>query len=77
MLSNIYGHAIDALWAKESSHLGTLVRYADDAVILCRTEADAQRALRWIQRTAQALKLRVHPDKTRVVDLSGGADGFE
>ena len=77
LLSNIYGHAIDALWAKESSHLGTLVRYADDAVILCRTEADAQRALRWIQRTAQALKLRVHPDKTRVVDLSGGADGFD
>jgi RNA-directed DNA polymerase len=77
LMSNIYGHAIDALWAKESSHLGTLVRYADDAVILCRTEADARRALGWVQRTAQALKLRVHPDKTRVVDLSEGADGFD
>lgn len=77
LMSNIYGHAIDALWAKEASHLGTLVRYADDAVILCRTEADAQQALRWVQRTAQALKLRVHPDKTRVVDLRGGADGFD
>jgi RNA-directed DNA polymerase len=77
LLSNIYGHAIDALWAKESSHLGTLVRYADDAVVLCRTEAAAQQALRWLQRTALALKLRLHPDKTRVVDLSGGADGFD
>ena len=77
LMSNIYGHAIDALWAKEASHLGTLVRYADDAVILCRTEAQARRALGWVQRTAQALKLRVHPDKTRVVDLSGGADGFD
>jgi RNA-directed DNA polymerase len=77
LMSNIYGHAIDALWAKEASHLGTLVRYADDAVILCRTEADARRALGWVQRTAQALKLRVHPDKTRVVDLSGGDDGFD
>ena len=28
-------------------------------------------------RTAQALKLRVHPGKTRIVDLSGGADGFD
>ena len=46
-------------------------------MILCRTEADAQQALRWIHRTAQALKLRVHPDKTRIVDLSGGADGFD
>ena len=77
LLSNIYGHAIDALWAKESSHLGTLVRYADDAVVLCRTEAAAQQALWWLQRTALALKLRLHPDKTRVVDLSGGVDGFD
>jgi RNA-directed DNA polymerase len=77
LMSNIYGHAIDALWAKEASHLGTIVRYADDAVVLCRTEADAQRALGWLQRTALALKLRLHPDKTRVVDLSEGADGFD
>ena len=77
LLSNIYGHAIDALWAKEASHLGTIVRFADDAVVLCRTEANAQQALRWLQRTALALKLRLHPDKTRVVDLSEGADGFD
>jgi hypothetical protein len=30
LLSNIYGHALDALWAKEASHLGKIVRYADD-----------------------------------------------
>jgi RNA-directed DNA polymerase len=77
LMSNIYGHAIDALWAKEASHLGSIVRYADDGVLLCRTEADAQAALRWLYRTAQALKLQVHPDKTRVVDLSGGTDGFD
>ena len=77
LMSNIYGHAIDALWAKEASHLGTLVRYADDGVVLCRSEAAAQQALRWLQRTAQALKLQVHPDKTRVVDLREGADGFD
>jgi len=77
LMSNIYGHAIDALWAKEASHLGTIVRYADDAVVLCRSEAAALQALRWLQGTAQALKLQVHPDKTRVVDLSEGADGFD
>ncbi len=77
LMSNIYGHAIDALWAKDASHLGTLVRYADDAVIVCRTEADAQQALQWLQRTAQALKLQLHPEKTRVVDLREGADGFD
>jgi len=32
LLSNVYGHALDALWAKEAHHLGTIVRYADDGV---------------------------------------------
>jgi group II intron reverse transcriptase/maturase len=77
LLSNIYGHALDALWTKEASYLGSIVRYADDAVILCRSEADAQRAHRWLQRTAQALKLVLHPDKTRIIDLNEGAEGFD
>ncbi len=29
LLSNVYGHALDALWAKEAAHLGSIVRYAD------------------------------------------------
>jgi group II intron reverse transcriptase/maturase len=77
LLSNVYGHALDALWMKEASHLGRIIRFADDAVILCRSQADAQQAYRWVQRTTQALKLTLHPEKTRVVDLNGGADGFD
>ena len=77
LLSNIYGHALDALWAKEASHLGKVVRYADDQVILCRTESDAKRAYAWLQATAQALHLKVHPDKSHVLDLGPGAEGFD
>lgn len=77
LMANIYGHAIDALWAKEASQLGTIVRYADDAVIVCKTEADARQALRWLRRIAEALKLRLHPEKTRIVDLRQGAEGFD
>jgi RNA-directed DNA polymerase len=77
LLSNIYGHALDALWEKEAGHLGKLVRYADDAVVLCRTEHDAQRAHQWLQRRAASLHLTLHPDKTRVVGLGEGADGFD
>jgi group II intron reverse transcriptase/maturase len=77
LLSNIYGHVLDALWAKEASHLGMIVRYADDLVILCRSETDAQQAYRWHQVRAQALKLVLHPDKTRIVDLRDGAEGFD
>src|SRR5216684_5242365 len=77
LLSNIYGRALDALWAKEASHLGKIVRYADDLVILCRTESDAKQAYAWLQRTAQALHLKVHPDKSRVLHVGDGSDGFD
>jgi group II intron reverse transcriptase/maturase len=77
LLSNVYGHALDALWAKEMTHVGAIVRFADDALILCRSEADAQRAFRWLQSTARGLKLSLHPDKTRIVNLSDGADGVD
>jgi len=77
LLSNIYGHALDALWAKDASHLGKIIRYADDLVILCRTETDAKQAYAWLQKTAQVLHLKVHPDKSRVMYVGDGADGFD
>ena len=77
LLSNVYGHALDALWEKEASHLGRFVRYADDAVVLCRCEADAQRAMQWLQGRARGLHLRLHPDKTRVVAMASGDEGFD
>ena len=77
LLANIYGHALDALWQKEASHLGTYVRYADDVVILCRSAADAQRTYAWLQNRSRGLRLRLHPDKTRVVALGEGREGFD
>jgi group II intron reverse transcriptase/maturase len=77
LLSNIYGHALDALWEKEAAHLGIFIRYADDAVILCDNEQQAQQAHDWLQRRAASLHLTIHPEKTRVVNLTGGEDGFD
>jgi RNA-directed DNA polymerase len=37
LLSNIYLHVLDTLWTRHSAPLGTLVRYCDDFVVLCRT----------------------------------------
>ncbi len=59
------------------SHVGTLVRFADDAVILCRTAEDAQRALEWLRAVSAGLKLTLHPEKTRVVDMREGQEGFD
>jgi group II intron reverse transcriptase/maturase len=77
LLSNVYGHALDALWEKEAGHLGTFIRYADDGVVLCRTQADAEAALRWLQRRAVGLHLTLHPEKTRLVYLGDGRQGFD
>lgn len=77
LLSNIYGHALDALWVKEMGGRGVLVRYADDGVVLCRTERDAQQAYAWLQETSARLQLTLHPEKTRVLELTAGRDGFD
>lgn len=77
LLSNIYLHALDRIWQQRCAGLGVLVRYADDFVVLCRTEAQAREALRRVGLVLQHLGLEAHPEKTRLVDLGGGQEGFE
>ena len=76
LLANIYLDVLDRLWERESRHLGRLVRYADDAVVLCRTRADAEQALLRLGRIMDRLSLKLHPDKTRIVELGLGKQGF-
>ena len=77
LVANIYAHALDAWWERDASHLGKLIRYCDDFVVVCRTETQAQAALRWLEGTLGRLKLRLHPEKTRVVNLETGQEGFD
>jgi retron-type reverse transcriptase len=44
LLSNIYLHALDVLWTRHSAPWGTLVRYADDFVVLCKTKRECEQA---------------------------------
>jgi RNA-directed DNA polymerase len=44
LLSNIYLHVLDVLWTRHSAPLGTLVRYADDFVVMCRTRKECEQA---------------------------------
>jgi len=66
LLSNIYLHYLDVRWTKEGSHLGTLVRYADDLVIVCRTRKDADHALNFVKTVMKRLELTLHPEKTKL-----------
>ena len=69
LLANIYLDVLDRLWERKSRHLGQLVRYADDAVVLCRTRADAEESLLRLGRIMDRLSLKLHPEKTRIVEL--------
>lgn len=65
LLSNIYLDPLDHLMAGEGFEM---VRYADDFVVLCRSEAQAARALAVIADWTAAAGLVLHPDKTRLID---------
>ena len=73
LLANLYLDPLDHAMAAAGFEM---VRYADDLVVLCRTPEDAAQALRLLQSWTSAAGLRLHPEKTRVMDAqqSGGFD---
>ena len=77
VLANIYLTFLDKVWTERCSQYGTLVRYADDLVILCRNKMHAEVAFGRLKVLMERLRLRLHPTKTRVVNLQGGREGFD
>jgi RNA-directed DNA polymerase len=75
LLANIFLHAFDRAWAESGT--GDLVRYADDFVVLCSSRSQAEQAQQRATALLADLGLELHPDKTRVVDLREGKQGFD
>jgi RNA-directed DNA polymerase len=75
LLANIYLHVLDTELTRRG--VGELVRYADDGVVLCRRVARAGAALAAVGEILTGLGLRLHPDKTKVVDLRDGREGLD
>ena len=73
LLANVY---LDPLDQRMAAQGWQMVRYADDLVVLCRTEAEAETALGLLRAWVTAHGLELHPEKTRIVDASqwGGFD---
>lgn len=69
LLANIYLHVLDSYW-ENHKELGVIVRYADDAVIVCRTRKDAELAFEHLKRIMAKLKLTLNPQKTKVIDMN-------
>jgi group II intron reverse transcriptase/maturase len=77
LLSNIYLHVLDRVWAKHGAHLGELVRYADDFVVMCGNARHCEEAQARIEHVLGRLGLKLHPTKTRRVELKDGQKGFD
>ena len=77
LLANVALHVLDEEWATACRRLGTLVRYADDLVALCPTRERAEEARTRVAAVLARLGLRLHPEKTRIVPLARGAQGFD
>jgi RNA-directed DNA polymerase len=75
LLANIFLHAFDAAWEERGT--GEVVRYADDFVVLTKTQEQAEEAQRRATAVLGDLGLALHPDKTKVVDLREGKEGFD
>ena len=77
LLSNIYLSFLDERWTKQCTHVGSLVRYCDDFVVVCDSKKNVEEAERRVKMIFQRLHLELHPDKTRKVDLTEGKQGFD
>jgi group II intron reverse transcriptase/maturase len=77
LLSNIYLDYLDGVWSKRCADLGVLVRYCDDFVVLCKTEKACREAERRVRILLREIKLELHPDKTKRVDLGWGKQGLD
>jgi group II intron reverse transcriptase/maturase len=77
LLSNIYLHRLDETWEAQHGDLGLLVRYADDFVVMSPSADACLHAERVVRKILASLKLELHPDKTRRVNLYQGKQGFD
>ena len=73
LLANVYLDPLDRLMAEQGYRM---VRYADDMVVLCGSQDEADAALGTLGEWVTAHGLALHPEKTRIVDASqrGGFD---
>ena len=74
LLANLYLHPLDLLMQKAGYRM---VRYADDFVILCKSEIEARQALEIIQKWTNERGLTLHSDKTHVGNCREVGQGFE
>lgn len=67
LLMNLFMHYAFDKWMQREHSQNPFARYADDAVVHCRTQAKAESLIRAIGDRLRACRLMMHPDKSKVV----------
>ena len=67
LLANLYLHYAFDVWMRRSFPQCPFARYADDAVVHCRTREEAQVVVEAIRGRFLECHLELHPTKTRIV----------
>lgn len=73
LLMNLFMHYAFDLWMVRTHPQLPFARYADDAVVHCRTQAEAEQLLDAISRRLEVCLLTMHPDKSKVVYCQDGS----
>src|SRR5664280_2181229 len=76
LLANVYLHRLDRAWQAGAGR-GVLVRYCDDLVVCCASQAEAQAALAVLTSLLADLGLSIKAAKTRIVHLTEGGEGVD
>ncbi len=74
LLANIYLHPLDQMLYEQGDQS---IRYADDFVILCKSQEEAQKALVKVREWVTTFHLTRHPDKTHLGNCMQKGEGFE
>ena len=74
-LCNVYLHRLDRQWAQRGH--GVLIRFADDLLAMCETQAEAEAALASLRQILGELGLELKDAKTRIVHLEEGGEGVD
>ncbi|MFJ6141925.1 group II intron reverse transcriptase/maturase [Kitasatospora sp. NPDC092286] len=77
LLANVALHVLDEAWQDRGRRLGTLVRYCDDFVVLSPTGQCAEQARQLAADVLGGLGMRLHPEKSGIVCLTRGGQGFD
>jgi len=74
LLANVYLNSLDHSMQAKGYRI---IRYMDDAVVLCQTLEEAEAALREISGWVKAEGLELNAQKTRLVNLNQPGEGFD